>query len=76
MSEARAPDAGVIDACAFHEWPSTAALVPFLQGRWGEFVSSIGGRRKGAAMNVKSQWRYQHPTGSKLRAPRGPTPTS
>ena len=30
------PDGGVIDACVFHEWPSTAALGPYLPAGWRE----------------------------------------
>jgi predicted TIM-barrel fold metal-dependent hydrolase len=54
----------VIDGCVFHEWPSTAALAPYLSEAWHELLirpGDIAGPVVG-----KSQWLYQDPDGPKL----------
>jgi predicted TIM-barrel fold metal-dependent hydrolase len=51
--------ASVIDACAFHEWPSQLSLLPYMPVGWAELIkreADIGG-----PMNIKSQWLFEHP---------------
>jgi uncharacterized protein len=58
---ARSSPAGpVVDGCAFHEWPSPAALAPYLSAGWRGLIEPGGG---GRAHSAGSVWRYEHPLG-------------
>jgi predicted TIM-barrel fold metal-dependent hydrolase len=52
----------VVDACVFHDWPSSHALVPYLPAGWGKLVAAGTGR--GAPLRVKSHWRVRDPRGA------------
>lgn len=56
----------VIDACVFHEWPSTAVLAPYLSEAWHELLIRPGD--VAGPVVGKSQWLYQDPDGPKLPA--------
>ncbi|MDO8208892.1 amidohydrolase family protein [Conexibacter sp. CPCC 206217] len=53
----------MIDALAFHEWPSTATLADYLDSGWREIVMRPGDR--GGPIQVRSQWLYRNPLGAK-----------
>ena len=59
---------GVVDACAFHEWPDAAALEPYMSSGWRHAVRREGDM--GGPMPTKVRTIYQHPLGAKLETAR------
>lgn len=51
----------IIDACAFHEWPSPAALAGYFDPGWREAIMREGDR--GGPLGLKASWLYQDPRG-------------
>jgi predicted TIM-barrel fold metal-dependent hydrolase len=56
----------VIDACAFHDWASTAEVVPYLGDGWGELVATEN-------LRIKGMWQNEHPLGGKDAAAKPPS---
>jgi predicted TIM-barrel fold metal-dependent hydrolase len=52
----------VTDACAFHEWTSSATLAPYLGPEWARLLGS--NTAYSGPMNVKSIWRFVNPHGN------------
>lgn len=57
-ADARGP---VIDACAFHEWPSAGALAQYIDPGWRDAIMREGDR--GGPLELKASWLYQDPRG-------------
>jgi predicted TIM-barrel fold metal-dependent hydrolase len=53
----------VIDACAFHDWGGSPALVPYMPSGWGELITRTGDLL--GPMNIKADWLFDHPFGGK-----------
>lgn len=61
------PSAGVIDACAFHDWSSTADLAPYLSSGWRSILMPKVGRDYwGGPTRVRAHALYTNPLGPKL----------
>ncbi len=50
-----------IDACLFHEWPSTTALADYLEPGWREVILRPGD--KAGPLTMKAGWLYKDPKG-------------
>jgi predicted TIM-barrel fold metal-dependent hydrolase len=66
----------VIDACAFHEWGSPTALLPYMGDDWRELITRAGDHN--GPMLITSVWRNAHPhdaqrigSGGKIVNPNG-----
>ena len=53
----------IVDCCAFHDWPSTHALAPYLSEGWREVF--LEPNRKGGPARVRANPMYVDPMGSK-----------
>src|ERR1700687_2136931 len=59
----------VIDACVFHEWPSTLALTPHMDPAWAELLTREGDLT--GPLRLGSNWLYRNPDGgNKARSSR------
>jgi predicted TIM-barrel fold metal-dependent hydrolase len=57
MSEQRGH---TIDGCVFHDWPSPAALLPYLTHGWREVIERPGDR--GGLVDPNGSWLYREPS--------------
>lgn len=54
----------LIDACAFHEWPSSEAIAPYMSAGWREMLKPVDSERLATTRNFS---RYTNPLGEKAR---------